>query len=76
MFIIRLAYCGDDCSICPRYVATLSGSKDQLKKAAELSKKVGWSLEKTAPEEFICHGCQDIESCEYNVKECCIEKNG
>ena len=75
MFTIKLGCCGDDCSVCPRYVATLSGSKDELKEAVKLSKKVGWNLEKTDPEEFVCHGCQDIESCEYKVKECCIEKN-
>ncbi|MFX0072516.1 MAG: DUF3795 domain-containing protein [Candidatus Hermodarchaeota archaeon] len=71
---MKLAYCGDDCEECPRYIATLSGSKEKLKEAAVLMKKVGWRYDLETPENMKCRGCQDIEICEYNVKECCIEK--
>ena len=71
---MKLASCGDVCNLCPRYVATLSGNKEELKKVAILLKKVGWRDEIKPPEEMICHGCQDIEQCEYDVKECCMEK--
>ena len=72
---MKVAYCGDNCEACPRYIATINCSKEKLIEAMNLSKKVGWNLEKNDPEEFKCQGCQDIEICEYNVKECCIEKN-
>ncbi len=52
----------------------MSGDKEKLIEAMKLSKKVGWNLEKNDPELFKCTGCQDVESCEYNIKECCLEK--
>ena len=72
---MKMGYCGDNCDACPRYIATVSRSKEKLIEAMNLSKKVGWNLEKNDPELFKCKGCQDIESCEYGVKECCVEKN-
>ncbi|MFX1274193.1 MAG: DUF3795 domain-containing protein [Promethearchaeota archaeon] len=73
--IIKLAYCGDNCTACPRYVATISGSLEQLKESAKLMEKVGWGRDMENIEGLKCRGCQDIESCEYGVKECCLEKN-
>jgi hypothetical protein len=72
---MKIAYCGDCCDYCPRYTATLCNSKEKLIEAAVLMKKVGWSHNINYPEKLICHGCQDIEACEYGVKECCMEKN-
>ena len=74
MYFIKLAYCGDLCNYCPRYVATLSGNEEELKKVSKLMKKVGWSYNLEEPEKMKCLGCQDVKSCEYNVKECCIER--
>lgn len=71
---IKLAYCGDDCSKCPRYVATLSGDVEKLKESAILMEKAGWAREINDLDGLKCLGCQDIESCEYGVKECCIER--
>ncbi len=74
MFIIILACCGDRCDLCPRYIATLSNSKEKLKEVVILWKRIGW-LDKIADvEEIICHGCATFESCEYNVRECCLEQ--
>jgi len=72
---MNIAYCGDNCSACPRYIATITGNQEKLIEAINLSKKVGWNLEKNDPELFKCTGCEDIESCEYGVKECCMENN-
>lgn len=71
---MKLAYCGDVCSLCPRYIATLIGKKEELSEVAILLKKVGWRDEIKPAEEMLCHGCQDIEVCEYDVKDCCKEK--
>ncbi|MFX1313263.1 MAG: DUF3795 domain-containing protein [Promethearchaeota archaeon] len=71
----KLAYCGDCCTYCPRYIATLSGNRKKLKDVAFLMKKVGWPYNLEEPEKNKCKGCQDIENCEYGIKECCIERN-
>ena len=71
---IKLAYCGDDCSKCPRYVATISGDIEKLKESAMLMAKAGWERDTDDLEGLKCSDCQDVESCEYGVKECCLEK--
>ena len=71
----KIAYCGDNCSYCPKYSANLIGSRKELKDVAILMKKVGWRYNLDDPEKMKCEGCQDVEECEYGVKECCIEKN-
>lgn len=72
---IKLAYCGDLCNECPRYIATLKNDYDEFKKVAFLMKKVGWRYDLDVVENMRCNGCQDVENCEYSVKECCLEKN-
>lgn len=71
----KLAYCGDCCNYCPRHNATLSGNKQEIKDVAILWKKIGWPYNLENPEKMKCQGCQDIEKCEYGIKECCIERN-
>ncbi|MFX1238022.1 MAG: DUF3795 domain-containing protein [Promethearchaeota archaeon] len=70
----KLAYCGDIFSECPRYIATKSGSIDALKESALLMDKIGWPRDLENPEAMKCNGCEDIENCEYGVKECCLDK--
>jgi len=72
--VIKLAFCGDVCNYCPRYIATLSGNEEELTRAAEIMKKVGWPYNLEDPKKMKCRGCQDVKSCEYKVKECCIER--
>lgn len=74
MVVKKIAYCGDNCSYCPKYIATLSGSIEKLNQAGLLMKKVGWRYNLVEPEKMKCEGCQDVEECEYGVKECCIER--
>ena len=61
---MKLAYCGDCCNYCPRYTATLSGSREKLEEVAILMSKVGWNQYLDNPEKIKCQGCQDIEICE------------
>lgn len=71
---MNLAYCGNCCDLCPRYKATESGNIEDLKKVAILMKKVGWFFNLNNPEKMKCTGCQDINPCEYSIKECCIDR--
>ncbi|MBN1802591.1 MAG: DUF3795 domain-containing protein [Candidatus Lokiarchaeota archaeon] len=72
IFIKKIAYCGDDCSECPRYLATINGSLDMLRESAILMEKVGWHHDLDNLDKMKCYGCEDINECEYGVKDCCI----
>ncbi|MFX1258194.1 MAG: DUF3795 domain-containing protein [Promethearchaeota archaeon] len=75
VFKIKIACCGDNCSFCPRYSATLSNNDELLKEIAVLWKKIGWRDKIDPPEKLLCFGCETFnEECEYNVRGCCIEK--
>lgn len=70
-----IGFCGDNCSACPRYIATQSGDEEQLKKAAEMWKIVGWRETTVPPNEMICHGCASVEWCRYeNIRKCAVKK--
>ena len=70
----KIAYCGDCCTYCPKYITNLSGSRKEIKDVGYLMKRVGWRYNLDEPEKMKCRGCQDVEKCEYGVKECCIER--
>jgi hypothetical protein len=75
--MLKLAYCGDDCNLCPRYIATQSGSEEQLKKIAVLWKTLGWRETVLPPEEMVCHGCTSVKLklCKYSIiRECAQDK--
>lgn len=70
-----LGFCGDNCKVCPRYVATQSGDVEQLKKVATLWYRVGYRDKIVQPEELICHGCSLTNLCAYDdIRECAVEK--
>ena len=70
-----IGYCGDDCELCPRYIATKSNDREKLKEAAILWKKVGLKDQIVTPEEMICNGCASLEKCHYNdIRECAEDK--
>lgn len=70
----ELGCCGDDCGLCPRYQATLSGNLDRLREVADLWHRVGWRETVAAPEEIACHGCRAAASCRYGIRECARAK--
>lgn len=71
----NIGYCGDDCDLCPRFIATKSNDREKLKEAAILWKKVGLNVQIVTPEEMICNGCASLEKCHYNdIRDCAREK--
>lgn len=72
--MMKLAYCGDDCNYCPRYVGTINNNENELKKAAEIWYKVGWRDNILLPDEMKCFGCSSVKWCRYGMKECCEKK--
>lgn len=73
-----IAYCGIDCSKCPSYIATQSGSSEELAKVAEkLAKRYSAEVK---PEYVICDGCKADKRHSYfctnscKMRTCCIKK--
>ncbi|MDO4459147.1 MAG: DUF3795 domain-containing protein [Clostridia bacterium] len=67
-----LAACGNDCSVCPRY---LPKTDEELRKTAELWYKIGYRDHVVTNEEISCTGCKPENWCRYNVIACCTARN-
>ena len=76
MVKVKIACCGDDCSYCPRFHLNLKNNKKDLTEIATLFMKVGWRDSIEPLETIRCMGCDLFDgTCEYNIRECCLEKN-
>lgn len=69
-----LAACGNDCAVCPRFVATRSGDSARLQAVAELWVRCGWRDTVVTPEEIACRGCATATWCRYGIRACTREK--
>jgi hypothetical protein len=70
-----IGYCGDNCELCPRYIATKSKDVEQLKEAAILWAKVGLHDGVFHPKKMVCNGCASFEHCvSNNIRECARDK--
>jgi hypothetical protein len=73
--VFKLAYCGNDCNLCPRYIVTQGNSTEKLKEVATLWKKAGWRESIVPPEEMACNGCRTVKWCRYDdIRKCAKEK--
>jgi len=66
--------CGDVCSFCPRYLATLSGDPDELRRTAELWRDVGLRDRVVPNEEIRCEGCSPTNACRSGIAACASER--
>jgi len=71
-----IGFCGDNCGLCPRYIATKSGDIHRLEKERDLWVKVGWRDKDTSPEEVACSGCTSVISCRYDNVRICAKNKG
>ena len=70
-----IAACGNDCSVCPRYVAhPYEKSAEELRRTAELWMKIGYRDHVVTNEEIACTGCKPENWCRFRVNKCCAEK--
>ena len=74
--MLPIAFCGDDCNACPRYIATQSGDMEKLKEAAALWKQAGWRDTILPPEKMVCNGCASVEWCRYDESRKCAQDRG
>jgi len=65
-----ISFCGDNCSECPRYVATVNNDINALKEFAELWFRLGFRPKVVNPEEIKCHGCSKTIYCSNDINNC------
>ena len=73
--MLKLAPCGDDCNLCPRYLAIEDHSEERLREVAAMWRMVGWGDVEKAPEGITCNGCESVEFCGLGCKKCTEEKS-
>jgi hypothetical protein len=67
--------CGDDCSCCPRYRATISNDPDELNRVKELWVSFGWRSPDIDVQELKCSGCRIGNKCSYpELRDCAFGK--
>jgi hypothetical protein len=70
-----IGVCGDNCSCCPRYIATQEGSLEALNKVKELWVRLGFRQPDSPARELACFGCGPENKCAYyEVRECAYGK--
>jgi hypothetical protein len=68
--------CGDNCSLCPRYLATQNGSAEELEKVKELWVKLGLRDPAFPAQGLVCYGCIPENECAYwELRACAREKD-
>ena len=71
----EIGFCGDNCSLCLRYIATKSEDKDKLREVMALWIRAGWRDEVVGPQEMECYGCASVKWCRYdNIRNCAQDK--
>ena len=66
----KISFCGDVCTECPRYVATIANDTNALKSFAELWFKFGFRPKVVDPEEIKCLGCNKEMVCSNGINDC------
>lgn len=62
--------CGDDCAVCPRYLAR---TEEELRQTAQFWYEAGWRDHIVSNEEIVCRGCGSRESCSFMLLPCVRE---
>jgi len=71
----KLAFCGNDCAVCPRYIATQGSDVMKQNEVAELWHNLSWRDTIVPVEEIMCYGCSSSNFCRYGIQKCASEKN-
>jgi len=65
-----ISICGDICSECPRYKATINNDKKELQGVAKTWFELGFRDRIVNIEEIKCHGCNKQKPCSYGLNDC------
>lgn len=63
--------CGDDCAVCPRYLAK---TEEELHQTAVFWYRVGWRDRVVSNEEIRCRGCGSRKTCAFMLLPCALER--
>ena len=69
--MFRIGVCGDNCSYCPRYIATQNRSANELEKVKELWVRLGLRGAAFAAQDLTCLGCKPENKCAYSELHAC-----
>ncbi len=62
--------CGDDCAVCPRYLAR---TDEELRQTAEFWARAGWRDRVLSNDEIRCRGCGSRGACSFMLLPCLRE---
>lgn len=62
---MTIGICGDNCSYCPRFMATKSGRREELEKVKELLVRLGLRDPDFPVKDMACCGCKPENKCAY-----------
>lgn len=70
-----IGVCGDNCSYCPRYIATRTGKAEDLDEVKELWGRLGLRDPALPAQDLVCFGCKTESPCAYpELRDCAREK--
>ena len=72
---MKIGYCGDVCSECPRYIATQNNNLHAFEKTAILWHKLGLRDSIVSPADLKCNGCSKELDCAHKINNC-VHLNG
>lgn len=62
--------CGDDCAVCPRFLAS---TDEELQQTAQFWYEVGWRDHIVSADEIRCKGCGTRQTCSFMILPCMKE---
>jgi hypothetical protein len=71
-----IGVCGDNCSYCPRYIATRSGKAEELEEVKELWVRLGFRDSAFHDQDLTCFGCKPKNPCAYSELRGCASEKG
>jgi hypothetical protein len=70
-----IGICGDNCSYCPRYIASRSGKREELEEVKEVWVRLGLGDPAFPAQDLTCFGCKPENPCAYpELRDCSREK--
>ena len=70
-----IGVCGDDCSCCPRYIATQTRSLEEFEKVKQLWVRFGFRDATFPAKDLACDGCSPDIHCAYPELCACANKH-
>jgi hypothetical protein len=71
-----IGVCGDNCSYCPRYIATQNRNATELDKVKELWVRLGLRDPTFPARDLVCLGCKPGNKCVYSKLPACAREKG